>query len=126
MRPLCGAAWAPDSRAVLLASRGSRQLVALYFTQQPPGLEAQIFPVSLPASGACWASLQHIMHNGCKASPCLSIGLPCQHCHTCSCCDADAQDARERIVEATKVTSAQLLTGQQQDLVEAFYSAHEI
>ena len=52
MRPLCGAAWAPDSKAVLLANEGSRQLAALYFTQQPPGLEAQTFPVSLPASGA--------------------------------------------------------------------------
>ncbi|CAK0756530.1 hypothetical protein CVIRNUC_002463 [Coccomyxa viridis] len=51
MRPLCGAAWAPDSKAVLVANKGSRQLVALYFTQQPPGLEAQTFPVSLPACG---------------------------------------------------------------------------
>ncbi len=58
MRPLCGAAWAPDSKAVLVANKGSRQLVALYFTQQPPGLEAQTFPVSLPACGACCPS-QH-------------------------------------------------------------------
>ena len=50
--PLCGAAWTPDSQALLVANRGSKQLVALYFTQQPPGMEAQTFPVSLPPSGA--------------------------------------------------------------------------
>ena len=51
-QPLCGAAWAPDSQALLVANAGSRQLVALYFTQQPPGMEAQPVPVALPARGA--------------------------------------------------------------------------
>ena len=37
---------------LLVANRGSKQLVALYFTQQPPGMEAQTFPVALPPSGA--------------------------------------------------------------------------
>ena len=50
-QPLCGAAWTPDSQALLLANKGSKQLVALYFTQKPPGMEAQTFPVSLPPSG---------------------------------------------------------------------------
>ena len=93
LRPLCGIAWAPDSKAVLVADKGSRQLVALYFTQQPPGLEAQTFPVSLPDNGAPWPSQQHIKQRGCEASPRLSMGLPCQRCRTCSCCNADAQDA---------------------------------
>ena len=93
MRPLCGAAWAPDSKAVLVANRGSRQLVALYFTQQPPGLEAQTFPVSLPASGAHRPSHHHIKRRGCEASPRLSIGLPHQRCRTFTCCNADGQDA---------------------------------
>ena len=50
-QPLCGAAWTPDSQALLVANKGSKQLVALYFTQKPPGMEAQTFPVSLPPSG---------------------------------------------------------------------------
>lgn len=50
-QPLCGAAWSPDSKAMLVANAGSRQLVALYFTQQPPGMEAQTFPIALPLSG---------------------------------------------------------------------------
>jgi len=50
-QPLCGAAWSPDSKALLVANTGSKQLVALYFTQQPPGMEAQTFPVALPSSG---------------------------------------------------------------------------
>lgn len=49
---LCGAAWAPDSKAVLVSNKGAKELSALYFTQRPPGMEAQTFPVSLPASGA--------------------------------------------------------------------------
>jgi hypothetical protein len=49
---LCGAAWAPDSTAVLLSNKGAKELTALYFTQRPPGMEAQTFPVSLPCSGA--------------------------------------------------------------------------
>ena len=49
---LCRAAWAPDSTAVLLSNKGAKELTALYFTQRPPGMEAQTFPVSLPCSGA--------------------------------------------------------------------------
>ncbi|KAF6265125.1 WD40-repeat-containing domain protein [Scenedesmus sp. NREL 46B-D3] len=42
------AAWAPDASAVLLALRGSSQLVALYLVGQPPNLTEQLLPVSLP------------------------------------------------------------------------------
>ena len=56
-QPLCGAAWCPDSKALLVANKGSKQLVALYFTQQPPGMEAQTFPVALPSSGTHAAHL---------------------------------------------------------------------
>jgi hypothetical protein len=48
-RPLASAAWSVDSRSVVVAVRGDRQLAALYFTQPPPSLEAQLFPVPVPA-----------------------------------------------------------------------------
>ena len=45
---LAGAAWSADSRAVVVAQAGSRQLAVLYLMQDPPGLEAQLFPLPLP------------------------------------------------------------------------------
>ncbi|BDA41088.1 Aladin [Coccomyxa sp. Obi] len=50
-QPLAGAAWAPDSRAVILGHRGGRQLAALYFTRPAPALDAQLFPLPLPSHG---------------------------------------------------------------------------
>ena len=82
------------SAAAMRGSMGARQqgstggqqreppAVALYFTQQPPGLEAQTFPVSLPTlvrtgfdkSPSCIEGVQH--YRFCPK------GLPCQGRHT--------------------------------------------
>ena len=46
---LAGAAWAPDSRALLVAAGGAPQLAALCLTRPPPALDAQLLPLPLPA-----------------------------------------------------------------------------
>ena len=46
---LAGAAWAPDSRALLVAAAGAPQLAALCLTRPPPALDAQLLPLPLPA-----------------------------------------------------------------------------
>jgi hypothetical protein len=43
-----GAAWSADSRSVVVAHEQQCQLAVLYFMQDPPGLEAQLFPLPLP------------------------------------------------------------------------------
>jgi len=56
-RPLAGAAWTLEGRAVVVAHRGDHQLAALHFTRPAPGLDAQLFPLPLPklstGAGAC-------------------------------------------------------------------------
>ncbi|KAK9841751.1 hypothetical protein WJX81_000774 [Elliptochloris bilobata] len=46
---LAGAAWAPDSRTLLIAAGGARQLAALCLTRPAPALDAQLLPLPLPA-----------------------------------------------------------------------------
>ena len=90
-QPLCGAAWTPDSQALLVANKGSKQLVALYFTQKPPGMEAQTFPVSLPPSGT---SPEHTANaeNPCDADQfffrCLSSPEDSLACKLVAVCEA--------------------------------------
>lgn len=46
---IAGACWSPDSRTLLLAyAAAPQQLVTLHFTAEPPSLQAQLLPLSLP------------------------------------------------------------------------------
>ena len=45
---LAGAAWAPDSRTLLVAAAGAPQLAALCLTRPAPALDAQLLPLPLP------------------------------------------------------------------------------
>ena len=49
---LVAACWSPDSKTLLLAFSGARQLTALYLIGQAYSLKAQLLPVELPSFGS--------------------------------------------------------------------------